>query len=51
MVNKRVEETMFSDKPEVDKNKNKEYRMLPSHMYGVSFTLHYDLEPVIINES
>ena len=34
MVNKRVEETMFSDKPEVDKNKNKEYRMLPSHMYG-----------------
>ena len=36
MVNKRVEETMFSETPENEKNKTKEYRVLPKHMYGVS---------------
>jgi len=34
VVNKRVEETMFSETPEVEKNKTKEYRIFPSHMYG-----------------
>ena len=37
LINKRVEETVFSSPQDDDDNsKKKEYRMLPQHMYGVS---------------
>ena len=37
LINKRVEETIFSGpQDDDDQSKKKEYRMLPKHMYGVS---------------
>jgi hypothetical protein len=37
LINKRVEETIFSGpQDDEDQSKKKEYRMLPKHMSGVS---------------